>query len=197
MYVGGFFGQLVSGVVWLIAAAIATWVSPGAAMLALWLGGCLIFPGDNAGPSPLAAPNALPPGHPMTSMAMQIAFTVPIGLLLALAVAVDRPQWFFPACMLIVGAHYLPFAFLWIPGSSSTGGWVTGAILVVFDRRVRESVGSFSGRRPWRWSSSWCRLLAGACFLICASDLTDDSMFGTLLPLVITDGNGGSWPIRG
>ena len=30
VYVGGFFGQLVSGIVWLVAAAMATWVSAGA-----------------------------------------------------------------------------------------------------------------------------------------------------------------------
>ena len=98
----------------------------------------------------------------MSSLAMQIAFTVPIGLLLALAVAQYRPEWFFPASMLIVGAHYLPFAFLygmrlftvlaaalvvcslaialWIPGSFSTGGWVTGIILVAFAFLLRRSI---------------------------------------------------------
>lgn len=162
VYVGGFFGQLVSGVVWLIAAAVGTWASPSAAMLALWLGGCVIFPLTTLALRLSGRPAALPKGHPMASLAMQIAFTVPVGMLLALALAVDRPQWFFPACMLIVGAHYLPFAFLygmrlfvvlaaalvaggvviavWIPGSFSTGGWVTGIILVVFAFLLRHSM---------------------------------------------------------
>lgn len=162
VYDGGFYGQLVSGIVWLIAAAVGTWVSPGAAMLALWLGGCAIFPLTTLALRLSRRPAALPRGHPMASLAMQVAFTVPVGMLLALAVALDRPQWFFPACMLIVGAHYLPFAFLygmrlfvvlaatlvacgmaialWIPGSFSTGGWATGIILVVFAFLLRRSM---------------------------------------------------------
>jgi len=164
VYVGGFFGQLVSGIVWLVAAAVGTWGSPGAAMLALWLGGCVIFPLTTLALRLSRRPVALPRGHPMASLAMQIAFTVPIGLLLALAVAQYRPQWFFPASMLIVGAHYLPFAFLygmrlflwlasvlvvggtaialWVPGSFSTGGWVTGVTLVVFAFLLRRSAGA-------------------------------------------------------
>ena len=162
VYVGGFFGQLVSGIVWLIAAAIGTWVSPGAAMLALWVGGSAIFPLTTLALRLSRRPVALPPGHPMASLAMQIAFTVPIGLLLALAMAQYQPQWFFPASMLIVGAHYLPFAFLygmrlfiwlaavlvvcglaialWLPGWFSTGGWVTGIILLVFALLLRRSI---------------------------------------------------------
>ena len=164
VYVGGFFGQLVSGVVWLIAAAVGTWVSPGAAMLALWLGGCLIFPVTTLALRLSRGPAALPKGHPMAPLATQIAFTVPIGMLLAVALGLDRPQLFFPACMLIVGAHYLPFAFLygmrlfvvlaatlvasglviamWIPGSFSTGAWVTGIILMAFAFLLRHSIGS-------------------------------------------------------
>jgi len=162
VYVGGFFGQLVSGVVWLIAAAVGTWSSPGAAMLALWLGGCLIFPLTTLALRLSGGPAALPKGHPMASLAMQIAFTVPVGMLLAVALGLDRPQLFFPACMLIVGAHYLPFAFLygmrlfvglaatlvasgvviamWIPGPFSAGGWVTGIVLAVFAFLLRHSI---------------------------------------------------------
>jgi len=46
--------------------------------------------------------------------------------------------------------------------------WVSVELSRWCSMSCRGSVGSFSGRRPWRWSSSWCRLLAGACFLICA-----------------------------
>ena len=44
VYVGGFYGQLVSAVVWLSAAAVATWVSTGGAVVVLFLGGVVIFP---------------------------------------------------------------------------------------------------------------------------------------------------------
>ena len=41
---GGFQGQLVSAVVWLCAAATATWASTSGAIAVLFLGGTLIFP---------------------------------------------------------------------------------------------------------------------------------------------------------
>jgi hypothetical protein len=43
-YIGGFMGQLVSGVLWLVTAALATWGSARAAILFVVFGGMLIFP---------------------------------------------------------------------------------------------------------------------------------------------------------
>ena len=48
-FLGGFAGQLVSGLIWLIAAALAAWVSPGYGMAAL-----LVVAG--AGPAPYGPP---------------------------------------------------------------------------------------------------------------------------------------------
>ncbi|MGO8608952.1 hypothetical protein ACC848_38980, partial [Rhizobium johnstonii] len=44
VYRGGFTGPLVSVVVWSVANAVFLWVSPGAGMTALFVGGMLIFP---------------------------------------------------------------------------------------------------------------------------------------------------------
>lgn len=153
-YVGGFFGQLVSGAVWLVAAAVGTWGSTGAAVATLWLGGMLIFPLTTLALRVSGRPAALPTGHPMASLAVQVAFTVPLGLLVALALAGERPDLFFPASMIIVGAHYLPFVFLYGmrlfavlaallvgggvvvamtgAGPFSLGAWLTGTVLVIF-----------------------------------------------------------------
>ncbi len=152
LYRGGFFGQLVSGAVWLVAAGMGTFVSPTAGMVSLLLGGILIFPLTTALLRITGRPTSLPSGHPMNALAMQIAFTVPLGLLVAVAAAGYRAEWFFPAAMVIVGVHYLPFVFLygmplfgvlagllagggvalalWGPGTFSLGGWATGGILV-------------------------------------------------------------------
>jgi hypothetical protein len=154
VYVGGFHGQLVSGCLWLVSAAVATWGSLGAGVVTLLVGGILIFPATTLALKLSGGPAALPPGHPMRALAMQIAFTVPLGLLVAVAVTGYRPEWFFPASMIIVGAHYLPFVFLygmplfavlatvltfggvalalWIPATPATGGWATGATLFLF-----------------------------------------------------------------
>jgi hypothetical protein len=119
----------------------------------LLAGGTLIFPVTMPLLKMTGRPASLLPGHPMAPLAMQIAFTVPLGLLVAVAAAAYHPNWFFPASMVIVGAHYLPFTFLyemplfavlgglmalggvalalWLPNTFSAGGWATGAFLVV------------------------------------------------------------------
>ena len=154
LYRGGFFGQLVSGAVWLLAAGAGTFGSPSAGIVTLLVGGMMIFPVTTLSLRLSGRPAALPAGHPMNALAMQIAFTVPLGLLVAVAAAGYRVEWFFPAAMVIVGAHYLPFVFLyglplfgvlagvltfagvalalWGPDGFSLGGWLTGAVLVGF-----------------------------------------------------------------
>lgn len=162
VYVGGSFGQLVSGVLWLTAAAVGTFSSATGAIAILLVGGILIFPLTTVCLRLAGRPASLPAGHPMAGLATQIAFTVPLGLLVALAVTGYRLEWFFPAAMVIVGAHYLPFVFLygmrhyaalaailafggvglalWGAESFSLGAWITGLVLVTFAFLVRAGV---------------------------------------------------------
>lgn len=161
VYRGGFVGQLVSGALWLIAAAVASWVSPGASIATLFLGGMLIFPLTTLALRAAGGPPALPKGHPMAALATQIAFTVPAGMIVAVAVGLTEPNLFFPASMIIVGAHYLPFVFLygmrlfavlagllilvgvlfllWLPAGAPLGAWFTAALLVLFAFLLRAS----------------------------------------------------------
>lgn len=172
VYEGGFFGQLVSGAVWLVAAAVATWFEGAAAVLALFLGGVLIFPLTTLAHRLSSREASLPAGHPMTALAMQIAFTVPIGLVVVIAMLGGHSELFFPASMVIVGAHYLPFVFLYgmrlfgvlagvmggvgvvllyVPRVPSTAaGWFTGALLVVFAFLLRAAARSLDGTAPSR-----------------------------------------------
>lgn len=165
-YAGGFHGQLVSGFLWFTAAAMSVWVSAAAGIVTLLLGGTLIFPLTTLLLRIGGRPASLPRGHPMSALAMQIAFTVPLGLLVAVAASGYRQDWFFPAAMVVVGAHYLPFVFLygmplfavlaallsfggvalalWLSGPFSIGGWITGAVLVGFAFVLRASVGEGS-----------------------------------------------------
>jgi len=79
---------------------------------------------------------------------------VPLNFLLVGAATLYRETWFFPAAMIVVGAHYLPFitlygmkmfgilaallvvggALLGIYGPSifSLGGWLTAVALIIF-----------------------------------------------------------------
>ncbi|MFP4310793.1 MAG: DUF7010 family protein [Nitriliruptoraceae bacterium] len=171
VYDGGFHGQLISGVLWLAAAAVATWGSAAAAMATRLLGDTLIFPATTLALRVSGGPSSLPAGHPMRSLATPVAFTVPLGLVVAVATAGYRDEWFFPASMVIVGAHYLPFVFLygmplfavlaaalssggvalalWIPAGPAAGGWAAGATLVVFAFLLR-SQGRRAGRGQGR-----------------------------------------------
>ena len=164
VYEGGFYGQLVPGVVWLLAAASATWLSPSAAVLTLFFGGVLIFPLTTLALRLSGRAASLPTGHPMAGLAMQIAFTGPIGFVVVVAMLGGRSDVFFPACMVIVGAHYLPFVFLYgmrlfavlaalmtLVGvlllyaplvSSTAGGWFTGALLLIFAFLLKASARS-------------------------------------------------------
>ncbi|MGB7981140.1 MAG: hypothetical protein WCF36_10165 [Candidatus Nanopelagicales bacterium] len=154
VYRGGFSGPLISSLIWFVAAAVYEWDSQDLGMLVLFFGGMLIFPLSTLALKLLGGPAALPRGHPSVSLAMQAAFTVPLGLLVALALGSYEPARFFPAALVIVGAHYLVFISLYgmrlyavlaavliavgslgLFGDPSLGdmsGWIGGAVLLLF-----------------------------------------------------------------
>ena len=154
IYRAGFLGPLVSAVIWAAANAVFTWGSPAAGMAALFFGGMLIFPLGTLVMKTLGGPTALPKGHPSAALAMQCAFTVPLGLLIAIALGSYEPAFFFPATLIIVGAHYLVFISLYgmrlyavlagalillgvttmflVPELGGISGWLGAAIFLLF-----------------------------------------------------------------
>jgi len=153
-YVGGFIGQLVSGLLWLGSAALATWVSPRSAITLLVIGGFFIFPATLLGLRLIPGRATVSPKNPLSGLGMQVAFVLPLSLPVVGAAALYRLDWFFPAFMIVLGAHYLPFVFLYgmrifavlcallvalglglamyAPPSFPTGAWVTGVLLLAF-----------------------------------------------------------------
>jgi hypothetical protein len=162
VFLGGFFGQLISAVIWLTAAALATWVSPKASIITAVAGGFFIYPLTLLAIQASGRATSLAPGNPLGQLGMQVAIGGAIPMLLLLPVAQLRLSLFFPALMIIIGAHYLPFIFLYgmrvflplcaaltgagillalyAPNSFSLGAWVGGAILFVFAWILRFSV---------------------------------------------------------
>ncbi|MDF2919106.1 MAG: hypothetical protein K0S70_3323 [Microbacterium sp.] len=85
---------------------------------------------------------------------MQSAFTVPLGLLVAIALGSVAPTLFLPASLIIVGAHYLTFISLYgmrlygvlagvlvavgatamfaAPALRGLSGWIGAAVLLIF-----------------------------------------------------------------
>lgn len=153
-FLGGFPGQVVSGLLWLLSAGLGTWGSTRQAIVALALGGAFIFPLAQLLLRLMGRPASLSRENPLGALAAQIAFTIPAALPLIGAATLHQLHWFYPAFMVVVGAHYLPFVFLYgmwtfgllailmiaggvmiglyLPASFTLGGWLTGVLLLVF-----------------------------------------------------------------
>jgi len=150
----GSVGQLVSGMIWLVSAALGAWVSARYGILVLVLAGMLIFPLTQFTLRVMGRSAGLPNGHPLNQLAMQVAFIVPLSLPLIGAASLYNINWFYPAFMLVVGTHYMPFIFLYgmwefavlaavliggsmaiallLPHTFTAGGWFTAIVLLVF-----------------------------------------------------------------
>ena len=154
VYVGGFWGQLVSSLIWLASAALGTWVTSKASILTVVIGGFFIFPLTQMVLRLSGRRAQVGRENPLHWLGMQVAFVLPFSMLLLVPVGLYRLNWFFPALMILLGAHYLPFASLygmrmflflggiliamgvvialWFSGTFSVGAWTTGLVLLVF-----------------------------------------------------------------
>ena len=154
VFIGGFWGQLVSSAIWLASAALGTWVTPRAAILTAVVGGFFIFPATQLLLRLTGGPASVTRSNPLHYLGMQIAFTLPMCMLLLVPVTEFRLNLFYPALMILLGAHYLPFTFLYgmrmfipicailvssgvaialyFPGTFSLGGWIGGLTLFLF-----------------------------------------------------------------
>jgi hypothetical protein len=152
VFLGGFAGQLVSGLIWLIAAAVSTWGTPSVGMATLFFGSMFIFPLTQALLRLLGSKAKVAKENRLWNLGTQTAFTVPINFLLVGAATLYNQNWFFPAAMVVVGSHYLPFITLYgmnmfgilagalvIGGAMlalygppifSLGGWIGGALFL-------------------------------------------------------------------
>jgi hypothetical protein len=135
-------------------------VSPRSGILALVVGGMLIFPLAQLVLRLMQRRASLEPGNPMKDLARQTAFIIPVLFPLVAVASLHRLEWFYPAMALVVGAHYLPFAFLYgmrmflalggvlcvvavligstLPAYGIAVGWFAGSVLILF---------AFIGRR--------------------------------------------------
>ena len=154
VYMGGFWGQLVSSIIWLVSAALGTWVTPKTSILTVMIGGFFIFPLTQMLLRLSGRRASVSEENPFNSLGMQIAFVLGFSMLLLVPVGLYQLNLFFPALMVLLGAHYLPFAtlygmrmFLILAGiliatgvmiahyfleAFSLGAWIAGLALFVF-----------------------------------------------------------------
>ncbi len=80
IYRGGAKAQAVSDVIWLISAALETFVSQSAGLVSLFLGGCLILLLTQLVLKLLGRPASASSANPLNGLAKEIAFIVPLHL---------------------------------------------------------------------------------------------------------------------
>src|ERR1700730_7044743 len=97
VYIGGFWGQLVSSVIWLVSAALGTWVTPKASILTVLIGGFFIFPLTQMLLRLSGRRASVSRENPFNSLGMQIAFVLPLSMLLLVPVGLYNLNSFFPA----------------------------------------------------------------------------------------------------
>src|ERR1700723_1343417 len=154
VFIGGFWGQLVSSVIWLASAALGTWATPKASILTAVIAGFFIFPLTQMLLRLSGRRASLSRENPFNGLGMQVALVLPFSMLLLVPVALYNLNWFFPALMILLGAHYLPFGTLYgmrmflvlaailtaegylisqfFSRTFSLGAWVGGITLFVF-----------------------------------------------------------------
>jgi hypothetical protein len=150
----GSVGLFVSAAVWTLSAALTTWVSTGLGMVGMLIAGFFIYPLTQLVLKALGGAAAVPASNAMRELAFEVAVVGPLMLPLIGAATLHRREWFYPAFMMAIGAHYLPFSFLYgikqfialavimfssglaiglyAPGISTLGAWFTATLLLVF-----------------------------------------------------------------
>ena len=154
VYIGGFTGLLTSAALWSLSAALGTWGSMRQAMIVLVLGGALIHPVAQLLLRLAGGPWSISAQNPMRQLALQAAWVIPLCMPLVAGATLYNRNWFYPALMVAVGAHYFPFAFLYgmphymvlggvlvaggvaaamaFPHAFALAGWIAAAVFFVF-----------------------------------------------------------------
>jgi hypothetical protein len=137
-----------------VSAALGTWKTPKASILTVLIGGFFIFPLTQMLLRLLGRRASVSKENQFQYLGMQVAFVLPFSMLLLVPVGLYNLNWFFPALMVLLGAHYLPFAtlygmrmFLFLAGiliamgvviahyfcgTFSLGAWIAGLALFAF-----------------------------------------------------------------
>ena len=153
-FLGGFAGQLIAGVIWAVSATLTLFAAPNMGIAVLFFGSMAIFPLTQGLLRIMGRSAKVSADNGLWALGAQIAFTVPINFLLVFAATFYRHEWFYPAALIVVGAHYLPFITLYgmrmfgvlaalLVGAGvvlvmagapflSFGGWLGAAIMISF-----------------------------------------------------------------
>ncbi len=112
-HLGGAIYLLVEGVLWIFSAALGAANQIPAAMLVLLIGGMFIHPIASACSKGFGIPPS-DKSNRLIALNTWIALTIPLGLpLIFMVTAAGHTNLFFPAFAVLVGAHWLPFTYIY------------------------------------------------------------------------------------
>ena len=121
-FAGGFYGQLVSGILWVASAGLATWSTPRAAITTLVVGGFFIVPVTELLIRVVATEGPLSAANSLRHLGMQVAFGLPFVSLYGMRI-------FAALAALVVGGGWV--VAMYGSDSVSVGAWYMGATLLV------------------------------------------------------------------
>lgn len=124
-YLRGGSGAIISGLVWLTAAIVATRYGVNKGFVALFFGGMLIFPISQVVDKFVFKRPSLKSENPVNSIAVESLFPLLGGLFVAWLFLPYKPEYVFAVAAIVIGTRY--FSFRSVFGDFSY--WIFGAIL--------------------------------------------------------------------
>ena len=153
-YRGGSVGLAVAGLVWSAATITTLAVGINWGIVVMVGVGFFIYPLTLLVLKMFGGHTPISTNNPLRGLSVEAPFVGPMMLPLVAAAALYRVDWFYPAMMLAIGAHYLPFSSLygmkmfrllgaimstggvsvalWAPGLSTAAAGATAAMMFVF-----------------------------------------------------------------
>jgi hypothetical protein len=125
-YFGGAPGIVTSGSAWLLAALVAAFVSDRAGIVTLVLGGMFIFPVSVVLCKLIGCTGKHSKDNPLAPLAMEGTIWMLLSIPIAIAAALYKVEWLFPAMLLVIAGRYLTFSTIY----GMRIFWVFGATLV-------------------------------------------------------------------
>lgn len=123
-YANGSLGIIVSGLMWLISAAVTYQYSVKQAVWALLIGGMLIHPVSVLFYKIIGLNGSHTKGNQLGNLAMEGTIFMIMCLPIAFGLSLQHTEWFFQGMLLIIGGRYLTFSSIygiklyWILGAS-------------------------------------------------------------------------------
>ncbi len=124
-YANGSVGIIVSGLIWLLSAAVAYQFSTQQGVWTLLIGGMFIFPLSVLLSKTLGLTGTHTKGNPLGNLAMEGTICMLMCIPLALGLSWQHTEWFFQGMLLIIGGRYVTFASIY----GTRLFWMLGAIL--------------------------------------------------------------------